>query len=126
MVRFDSGHANGIGATNAVVETSVFEDHLGSLAGQAGAQPLASGQCLKVMTGAVLPAGLDTVVPQELVRADGGQIHSPANCVRQGDNRRLRGEDVAQGSVALQAGRVLTPACLGLVASLGLAQVHVE
>ena len=96
-----------------------------ALAGQAGAQPLASGQCLKVMTGALLPAGLDTVVPQELVRADGGQIHIPANCVRQGDNRRLRGEDVAQGSVALQAGRALTPACVGLIASLGLAQVNV-
>ena len=96
-----------------------------ALAGQAGAQLLAPGQCLKVMTGAALPAGLDTVVPQELVRAEGGQVHIPADCVRVGDNRRLRGEDVAHGSVALQVGRVLTPACLGLVASLGLAQVHV-
>lgn len=95
------------------------------LAGRAGVATLGPGQCLKVMTGAVLPAGLDTVVPQELVRAEGGQIHIPAGYVRRGDNRRLRGEDVAQGSVALQGGRVLTPACVGLVASLGLAQVTV-
>ncbi|MBL8333284.1 MAG: molybdopterin molybdotransferase MoeA [Rubrivivax sp.] len=87
---------------------------------------LAAGQCLRIMTGAVMPAGCDTVVPQELVRVEGDAVHLPGVAVRRGENRRLRGEDLAQGRPALQAGRVLRPADLGLVASLGFTQVSVR
>jgi molybdopterin molybdotransferase len=83
------------------------------------------GQCLRIMTGAVLPAGLDTVVPQELTRRNGDTVVVPAGVVRTGDNRRLAGEDLARGEVALAAGRILRPADLGLAASLGRAELPV-
>jgi molybdopterin molybdotransferase len=96
-----------------------------ALAGAAYQGAVAAGQCVKIMTGAVMPAGLDTVVPQELVQATGAHITIPAGAVRAGDNRRARGEDLQQGKTALAAGSVLAPASLGLLASLGLPTVRV-
>ncbi|MCV2366858.1 molybdopterin molybdotransferase MoeA [Roseateles oligotrophus] len=99
-----------------------------SLAGSAPSATLAPGHCQRIMTGALMPPGLDTVVPQELTRVagDSGEfiVISPG-ILRAGDNRRLAGEDLALGSVALAAGRILKPADLGLLASLGLAEVPV-
>jgi len=86
---------------------------------------VAARECVRIMTGAVMPAGLDTVVPQEFVRVDGDVVHVPAGVVKRGDNRRLAGEDLARGETALAAGRVLRPADLGLLASLGSAEVAV-
>ena len=86
-----------------------------------------SGQCVRIMTGAVMPPGLDTVVPQEFVRPDGERhIVVPPGVLRKGDNRRLAGEDLARGEAALRAGRVLRPADLGMLASLGHAEVVVR
>ncbi len=97
------------------------------LAGAAAAQDLAPGQCLRIMTGALMPAGLDTVVPQEFTRLDAaGRVVIPAGRVRPGDNRRLAGEDLARGQVALAAGRLLRPADIGLIASLGQPEVMVR
>ena len=87
---------------------------------------VAAGQCVRIMTGAVMPAGLDTVVPQELTSVAGDVVPIPEGVLRAGDNRRLAGEDLARGEVALQAGRVLRPADLGLLASLGQAEVPVR
>lgn len=84
------------------------------------------GQCVRIMTGAVMPAGLDTVVPQEFVREENGAIAIPAGILRAGDNRRLAGEDLAQGEAALSAGRVLRPADIGMLASLGRGEVTVR
>ena len=95
------------------------------LAGQPFRGDVPAGQCLRITTGAVMPAGLDTVVPQEFVRIDGGAIIVAPGVVRAGDNRRLAGEDIAAGEAALPEGRVLRPADLGLIASLGLAEVPV-
>jgi molybdopterin molybdotransferase len=81
---------------------------------------------VRIMTGAVMPAGLDTVVPQEFCRVEGERVVVPAGVVRTGDNRRLAGEDLARGEAALRAGRLLRPADLGLLASLGLAEVPVR
>ena len=84
------------------------------------------GQGVRIMTGAVMPDGLDTVVPQEFTRTEAdGRIRIPQGSVKPGDNRRLRGEDLARGEAALKAGRILTPADLGLLASLGQAEVAV-
>ncbi|MBK8529618.1 MAG: molybdopterin molybdotransferase MoeA [Rubrivivax sp.] len=83
-------------------------------------------QCLRIMTGAVMPAGCDTVVPQELCLADGAWVTIAAGVVRAGENRRRRGEDLARGGVALVAGRVLRPADLGLAASLGFETLTVR
>jgi molybdopterin molybdotransferase len=96
------------------------------LAGQAFAGSVPAGHCVRIMTGAVMPAGLDTVVPQEFTRLEGDQVRIPAGAVRRGDNRRLAGEDLARGSAALRAGRILRPADLGLLASLGQAEVPVR
>ena len=95
------------------------------LAGQAFSGDVPAGHCVRIMTGAVMPAGLDTVVPQEFTQTDGDAIRFAAGIVRRGDNRRLAGEDLALGSAALAAGRVLRPADLGLLASLGQAEVPV-
>lgn len=97
-----------------------------SLAGQAAVAELPAGCCQRIMTGALMPVGLDTVVPQEFTSTlDDGQISIPPGLLRTGDNRRCAGEDLRQGEVALSAGRRLKPADIGLLASLGLAQVQV-
>jgi molybdopterin molybdotransferase len=97
-----------------------------ALAGKAWAGQVLQGQCVKIMTGAIMPPGLDTVVPQELTQSEGDQIQIPAGLLQRGDNRRLCGEDLMTGQVALQAGMRLGPAACGLVASLGLSQVRVR
>ena len=94
-------------------------------AGQQFGGAVQTGQCVRIMTGAVMPPGLDTVVPQEFVKLDGERVHVPAGVVRTGDNRRLAGEDLARGDAALRAGRLLRPADLGMLASLGQAEVPV-
>ena len=96
-----------------------------ALAGKAYEGKVTAGQCLKIMTGAIVPPPLNTVVPQEIVQIQGRDILIPPGLLRVGDNRRFRGEDVPCGSVALAAGTVLTPACMGLLASLGLSTVQV-
>lgn len=92
-----------------------------AFAGAAWAGAVGAGECVKIMTGAIMPAGLDTVVPQELTTAaPDGAIRVAAGALRRGDNRRLLGEDLLQGRVALSKGELLTPAAIGLAASLGL------
>ena len=86
---------------------------------------LAAGDCVRIMTGAVMPAGLDSVVPLELCTADAAHVRIAPGLLRPGDNRRHRGEDLMLGQPALRAGRTLTPADLGLIASLGIADVNV-
>ncbi len=83
------------------------------------------GQCVRVMTGAVMPPGTDTVVIQEVVAVDGDRIAVPAG-QKAGQNRRLAGEDLALGRVVLRTGQPVRPAELGLLASLGLAEVAVR
>jgi molybdopterin molybdotransferase len=88
---------------------------------QAGAVP--PGHGVRVMTGAVMPPGLDTVVPQELVRVHDEPgacwVEVPVDAVRRGENRRRAGEDLARGGTSIAGGRVLRPSDLGLAASLG-------
>ena len=91
-----------------------------ALAGKAWSGTLQAGECLKVMTGAILPPGLDTVVPHELVSSEGDVVHIPSGLLKAGDNRRLRGEDLPLGGVALARDQLLSPAAIGLAASLGL------
>ena len=97
-----------------------------AFAGQPFNGTVPPGQGMRIMTGAVMPEGLDTVVPQEFTtQLDDGRIRIPAGTVQAGDNRRQRGEDLALGEPALNAGRLLTPADMGLMASLGQAEVPV-
>jgi molybdopterin molybdotransferase len=97
-----------------------------ALAGRAWQGSVGPGQCVKIMTGAIMPAGLDTVVPQEFTKTlDDGRIAVPAGLLQPGDNRRHKGEDLMEGRPALRAGERLGPAACGLVASLGIAQFEV-
>lgn len=85
------------------------------------------GQCVRIMTGGVMPAGCDSVIPQEHVAEIGDDsITIAPGTIRPGDNRRFAGEDLMAGSAALQKGRIIRPADLGLLASLGIASVPVQ
>jgi molybdopterin molybdotransferase len=86
---------------------------------------LPPGTCLRVLTGAVMPKGADTVVLQEEVQVAGGQVLLPVG-LRQGANRRRAGEDIQEGAVVIAAGIRLAPAHLGVAAELGRADVEVH
>jgi len=83
------------------------------------------GECVRVMTGAVMPKNTDTVIIQEAVNVEGKRVTIPARQER-GQNRRLAGEDLQKGKAALTAGRMLRPADIGLIASLGIGEVSVR
>ena len=82
------------------------------------------GQALRIMTGAPMPRGLDTVYPQEIVERDGDRVKIGPLDKRV--NVRSRGEDVSAGTVVIEAGTVLRPQEIGLVTSLGLWQLGVH
>jgi molybdopterin molybdotransferase len=81
-------------------------------------------EALRIMTGAPMPRGADTVVPKELSEGSGEWVELAA--VERGANVRARGEDVRAGAVVLTAGSVLRPQDLGLLASLGFARIVVH
>lgn len=84
-----------------------------------------AGQAVRIMTGAVLPDGADTVVMQEQVEADGDRVRiGPGQ--RAGANVRHPGEDIRSGEVVLEAGTRLLPPQLGVIATLGQAEVRVR
>jgi molybdopterin molybdotransferase len=93
-----------------------------AFAGKAWHGAVGHNECVKIMTGAIMPEGLDTVVPQEMVtlNAEKTRIGIASGVLQQGDNRRKAGEDLQQGLPAVFKGVHLTPAALGLLASLGL------
>jgi molybdopterin molybdotransferase len=83
-----------------------------------------SGQCARIMTGAKIPRGTDTVIMQELVKVDGDTVTITTKHER-GENVRCTGEDIATGEVILKQGRKITPADIGLLASLGIPEIKV-
>jgi molybdopterin molybdotransferase len=85
---------------------------------------LAAGECVRIMTGAPIPEGCDSVVMQEHVEVDGDQI-TLARDLRPGQNIRRTGEDIQQDCVVLRRGQLVRPAGMGLLASLGLGEVKV-
>ncbi len=94
-------------------------------AGAAAARALASGEAARILTGAPIPPEADTVVRQEDAERDGDRVHV-AFTPRRGDHVRPAGEDVRAGDRVLDAGAVLSPAALGLLASLGRSVVSVR
>ena len=94
-------------------------------AGKAFAGEVRRGECVRVMTGAVMPRNTDTVIIQEAVTVDGSRVSIPPG-QEPGQNRRFAGEDLQKGKPALRAGRLLRPADLGLIASLGIGEVSVR
>jgi molybdopterin molybdotransferase len=96
-----------------------------SAAGRPFAGEVASGQCARIMTGAPMPAGTDTVVMQENVVRDGDTAIVGAG-QKPGQHVRQAGEDIAAGHVALRAGTRLLPAEIGILGSLGVGEVSVR
>lgn len=94
-------------------------------AGHVPARPVGPGEAVRVFTGAPMPYGTDTCVMQEDVRHAGRSVIVPPG-LRRGANARPAGEDVARGAVALEAGRLLGPAEIGLAAALGQARLGVR
>lgn len=92
------------------------------LAGSDETPTVARGTCVRIMTGAPIPPGADTVVPVELTLEDGGDItfHLPA---REGDNIRRAGEDLVPDQELVAAGRRLAPADVALLSAAGIARV---
>jgi molybdopterin molybdotransferase len=113
------------GADLAPDRETVLRELGTAFAGRVFAGRVGVGECVRVMTGAVMPPGTDTVVIQEVVRTEGDRVVVPPG-QKIGQNRRLAGEDLAQGRVVLRAGHPVRPAELGLLASLGLAEVAVR
>lgn len=115
------GYAFAGGATQAPQTLTLVGE---SRAGHPYAQPVATGQCVRILTGAAMPDGTDTVVMQEHCRREGDQVnlHRPLD---RGANVRQAGEDLSQGAVALARGTRVLPPELGLLASMGVAEVAV-
>ena len=93
-------------------------------AGRVAAREIEPGQAYRILTGAPLPPGSDAVVPQEEVRRDGGRV-SLWRAVHRGAYVRPRGEDIRSGDRILEAGSVLRPAALGVLAALGHGRANV-
>ncbi|MFD0859097.1 molybdopterin-binding protein [Roseovarius aquimarinus] len=85
---------------------------------------LPAGQAVRILTGAILPEGVDTVILEEDTRQGAGHIAFRAG-IKPGANTRRAGEDMQEGAEVLPAGRVLTPADLALLASVGIGEVTV-
>ena len=95
-----------------------------SFAGQPFSGKLNKGECVRIFTGGVVPEGADVVVMQERATKNGKAITFPAGQQR-GQNVREAGEDLREGAIALAKGRIVRPAELGLIASLGIGEVSV-
>ena len=83
-----------------------------------------AGQCVRIMTGGVMPAGTDTIVMQEHARVDGDKI-TVGKGQKKNQHLRRAGEDLATGQIALKRGIALRPADIGLISSLGIGEVTV-
>ena len=112
------------GADLAAAGETALEEIGASFAGRPFAGRVDAGQCVRIMTGGVVPEGADTVVMQERAQADGKRVtFAPGQ--KTGQNVREAGEDLRRGAVALSRGRIVRPAELGLLASLGVGEVAV-
>jgi molybdopterin molybdotransferase len=94
-------------------------------AGEVPTSPLKPNTACKIMTGAMMPVGADTVIPFELARLDGVNVNIPQGQTL-GQNRRFAGEDLTKNHIALAKGKRCGPAEMGLIASLGIRQCTVE
>ena len=120
-------HGDFLNTNDAVIKLKVIGT---AYAGKPYEGNVGRGECLKIMTGAIMPDGCDTVVPQEFtanpIPNNSSVIQFKTEQLKPGENRRLRGEDLQAGKPAIVAGRLLRPSDLGLAASLGIATLRVH
>lgn len=96
-----------------------------SLAGHPYKGTLAAGACIRIMTGAVVPDSVDTVVPVENTAADADSMITFLEPVRAGSNIRYQGEELQVGQEIYPAGHAISPVDIGMLASLGFNQLQV-
>lgn len=94
-------------------------------AGQPFLGTVSKGECVRIMTGAMMPPECDTVIMQEHVAVDADDITVYGEQIA-GQNVRHAGEDIQQGDNVLPAGHRISPADMGLIASLGIGEVRVN
>lgn len=119
---FDNSAMDGYAARSAELPATLPVVGLVA-AGQVMTETVPPGVAIRILTGAPMPAGLDTVVIQEDAKVDGANVTLPASPV--GENLRRAGEDINAGDVAVTAGWRLGPGALGLMAALGLVELSV-
>lgn len=95
-----------------------------SFAGKPFDGEIKPGQCIRIMTGAVIPKGTNTVIMQEHVEREGNKITIPSG-YKPGQNKRCAGEDMHIGQTILTKGKLIGPAELGLLASLGISEIKI-
>lgn len=95
------------------------------LAGHPYSQPLALGECVKIMTGAPMPENADTVVMREQAVESHLSISFTTKVIKAGQNVRQAGEDLAQGQMVFHSGQRIQSAEMGMLASLGMSHVHI-
>lgn len=95
------------------------------LAGGVYEHPVGADECVRIMTGAPMPTGADTVIMQEQSEARGDFVRIVSGH-KIGQNVRQAGEDLARGDIVLNPGRLLTPADIGILASMGLSEIPVR
>ena len=108
--------------TNANTSFTVIDT---AFAGHPSEKSIGYRECIRIMTGAVMPAGSDSVIMQEHVLQDGNTITIANDQHREAQNVRRAGEDITMGDKVLNRGRKLTAADIGLAASLGIARLKV-
>ncbi len=95
-------------------------------AGKALSGTLSKGQCVRIFTGGMMPQGADTVVMQEHTQREGSLMQHSDVKLRKGANVRLRGEQMAAGSLVLEKGERIGPEAVGLLRSVGVAEIAVS
>ena len=110
---------------NDEAETPSYHVVAEVMAGHAYQGELQPGQAVKIMTGAPMPAGADTVIMREQAQANGDHVTFPGAFIKRGQNVRQAGEDLAQGSDVFSKGTRIESAEMGMLASLGFGQAQV-
>src|SRR5688572_26506853 len=122
----DNSAMDGYAVRFSDLQNGSFLKEVGAaLAGKPFHGKLGAGECVRIMTGAVMPPGADTVVIQEVVKKEGERITIPPG-QKKAQNVRYAGEDLKVGVAVLGPGRLLKPADVGLIASLGIGEVRVR
>lgn len=96
-------------------------------AGDTSAQKVKKGKAVRIFTGAKMPDGSDTVIPQELIERNDktGKISYHQDKIKKGSNVRLKGSQCKKGELILKTGTTITPGVIGLLASVGIAEVDI-
>jgi len=121
----DNSAMDGYAVRFSDLEKQPLKEIGAALAGKPFQGRLGAGECVRIMTGAVMPPGADTVVIQEVVKKDGDRVTIPAG-QKKAQNVRYAGEDLKVGAPVLRSGKLLKPAEIGLIASLGIGEVKVR